>query len=146
MNCIVYPENLSLYFQLIFINLCLQIFNQLKLVNFTTNNGFQVSFDTNGDPPAVYELINWQFKKNGALDFVTVGQYDSSRPRGEEFRMSKSISWFEGQTEVLYNNTDDYKAGALKFYVYERRAGPIIVFHTSDSVHEGFFSFLCKMC
>ncbi|KAI5611408.1 extracellular calcium-sensing receptor-like, partial [Silurus asotus] len=77
-----------------------QILNQLKLVNFTTNNGFQVMFDSNGDPPAVYELINWQYTKNGALDFVTVGQYDSSRPRGQEFRMSKNISWVGGQTEV----------------------------------------------
>ncbi|XP_026783499.3 extracellular calcium-sensing receptor-like [Pangasianodon hypophthalmus] len=77
-----------------------QVLNQLKLVNFTTNNGFWVSFDSNGDPPAVYELINWQFKKNGALDFVTVGQYDSSKPRGQEFRMSKNISWVGGQTEV----------------------------------------------
>ncbi|XP_046720817.1 extracellular calcium-sensing receptor-like [Silurus meridionalis] len=77
-----------------------QIFDQLKKVNFTTNNGFQVSFDSNGDPPAVYELINWQFKNDGALDFVTVGQYDSLRPRGQEFRMSKNISWVEGQKEV----------------------------------------------
>ncbi|GAA6103064.1 extracellular calcium-sensing receptor-like [Tachysurus ichikawai] len=77
-----------------------QIFAQLKLVNFTTNNGFQVSFDSNGDPPAVYELINWQYKKNGALEFVTVGQYDSSRPRGQEFKMSKNITWVGGQTEV----------------------------------------------
>ncbi|XP_058244080.1 extracellular calcium-sensing receptor-like [Hemibagrus wyckioides] len=77
-----------------------QIFDQLKKVNFTTRNGFQVSFDSNGDPLAVYELINWQFKNDGALDFVTVGQYDSFRPRGQEFKMSKNISWVGGQTEV----------------------------------------------
>lgn len=82
--------------------------NQLKLVNFTTKNGFKVSFDSNGDPPAVYELINWQFKNNGTLDFVTVGQYDSSRPRGQEFKMSRNISWVGGQKEVWY--LTDYKA------------------------------------
>uniref|UniRef100_A0A3B4EAE4 G-protein coupled receptors family 3 profile domain-containing protein n=1 Tax=Pygocentrus nattereri TaxID=42514 RepID=A0A3B4EAE4_PYGNA len=42
----------------------LQVLDQLKRVNFTTKNGFQVSFDSNGDPVAVYELINWQFKKD----------------------------------------------------------------------------------
>uniref|UniRef100_A0A3B1KFX4 G-protein coupled receptors family 3 profile domain-containing protein n=1 Tax=Astyanax mexicanus TaxID=7994 RepID=A0A3B1KFX4_ASTMX len=52
---------------------------KLCLVNFT-KNGFPVSFDSKGDPVAVYELINWQFKK-GALDFMTVGLYDSSKPR-----------------------------------------------------------------
>ncbi|XP_053478296.1 extracellular calcium-sensing receptor-like [Ictalurus furcatus] len=77
-----------------------QIFDQLRKVNFTTRNGFQVSFDSNGDPPAVYELINWQFKEDGALNFITVGQYDSFRPRGQEFRMSRNISWVGGQNEV----------------------------------------------
>uniref|UniRef100_A0A8B9GRI7 G-protein coupled receptors family 3 profile domain-containing protein n=1 Tax=Astyanax mexicanus TaxID=7994 RepID=A0A8B9GRI7_ASTMX len=65
------------------------ILDQLKRVNFTMKNGFQVSFDSRGDPVAVYELINWQFKKDGALDFMTVGQYDSSKHRGQEFSMSR---------------------------------------------------------
>ncbi|XP_035381309.1 extracellular calcium-sensing receptor-like [Electrophorus electricus] len=77
-----------------------QIYDQLKRVNFTTKNGYQLTFDSNGDPVAVYELINWQFKENGALDFVPVGYYDSSKPRGQEFRMSSAISWLGGQTEV----------------------------------------------
>ncbi|KAL6479423.1 hypothetical protein MHYP_G00128560 [Metynnis hypsauchen] len=77
-----------------------QILDQLKRVNFTTNNGYQVSFDSSGDPVAVYELINWQFKKDGGLGFVTVGYYDSSRPRGQEFSISRTVSWMEGQTEV----------------------------------------------
>uniref|UniRef100_A0A3B4CU37 G-protein coupled receptors family 3 profile domain-containing protein n=1 Tax=Pygocentrus nattereri TaxID=42514 RepID=A0A3B4CU37_PYGNA len=38
------------------------ILDQLKRVNFTTKNGVQVSFDSSGDPVAVYELINWQDK------------------------------------------------------------------------------------
>ncbi|XP_037395784.1 extracellular calcium-sensing receptor-like [Pygocentrus nattereri] len=77
-----------------------QVLDQLKRVNFTTNNGYQVSFDSNGDPVAVYELINWQYKKDGGLEFVTVGQYDSSKPRGQEFSMSKAITWVGGQTKV----------------------------------------------
>ncbi|XP_035381302.1 extracellular calcium-sensing receptor-like [Electrophorus electricus] len=77
-----------------------QILNQLKRVNFTTKNGYQVNFDSNGDPAAVYELINLQFKKNGSLDFVPVGYYDSSKPRGQELIISSTISWVGGQTEV----------------------------------------------
>uniref|UniRef100_A0A3B4CPW1 G-protein coupled receptors family 3 profile domain-containing protein n=1 Tax=Pygocentrus nattereri TaxID=42514 RepID=A0A3B4CPW1_PYGNA len=77
-----------------------QILDQLKRVNFTTKNGFQVSFDSSGDPVAVYELINWQVKEDGGLDFVTVGQYDASRPRGQELSMNRAISWMGGQTEV----------------------------------------------
>ncbi|XP_026887121.2 extracellular calcium-sensing receptor-like [Electrophorus electricus] len=77
-----------------------QILNQLKRVNFTIKNSYHVNFDSNGDPVAVYELINWQFKKDGSLDFVPVGYYDSSKPRGEEFRMSSAIHWIGGQTEM----------------------------------------------
>ncbi|XP_066540926.1 extracellular calcium-sensing receptor-like [Hoplias malabaricus] len=77
-----------------------QILDQLKKVNFTTKNGYHVTFDSNGDPVAVYELINWQVKNDGALDFMTVGHYDSSKPKGQEFSINKAISWVGGQTEV----------------------------------------------
>ncbi|XP_037395783.1 vomeronasal type-2 receptor 1-like [Pygocentrus nattereri] len=77
-----------------------QILSQLKRVNFTTKNGFQVTFDSNGDPVAIYELINWQVKKDGLIDFVTIGRYDSSKPRGQEFSISNAIIWLGGQTEV----------------------------------------------
>ncbi|XP_076853579.1 extracellular calcium-sensing receptor-like [Brachyhypopomus gauderio] len=77
-----------------------ELLEQLRRVNFSTSNGFQVNFDSKGNPAAIYELINWQFKKDGALKMVTVGYYDSSKPRGQEFRMSSAISWVGGQTEV----------------------------------------------
>ncbi|XP_066540847.1 extracellular calcium-sensing receptor-like isoform X1 [Hoplias malabaricus] len=77
-----------------------QILDRLKRVNFTTKNGYRVMFDVNGDPVAVYELINWQVQKDGALDFVTVGHYDSSKPKGQEFSIIKAISWVGGQIEV----------------------------------------------
>ncbi|XP_076850907.1 extracellular calcium-sensing receptor-like isoform X2 [Brachyhypopomus gauderio] len=77
-----------------------QIQHQLKRVNFTTKNGYRVNFDSSGDPEAVYELINLQFKKDGALDFVTVGYYDTTKPRGQEFKVTSAVSWFGGQNEV----------------------------------------------
>ncbi|XP_036441617.1 extracellular calcium-sensing receptor-like [Colossoma macropomum] len=77
-----------------------QILNQLKTVNFTTKNGYQVTFDSNGDPVADFELVNWQFKKDGSLEFVTVGRYESSKPSGQEFSVTRAISWLGGQTEV----------------------------------------------
>ncbi|XP_076853585.1 extracellular calcium-sensing receptor-like [Brachyhypopomus gauderio] len=77
-----------------------QIYEQLKRVNFTTKNGYQVNFDSKGDPSALYELTNWQFKKDGTLDFVPVGYYDASRPSGQEIGISSMITWVGGQTEV----------------------------------------------
>uniref|UniRef100_A0A3B4E8N0 G-protein coupled receptors family 3 profile domain-containing protein n=1 Tax=Pygocentrus nattereri TaxID=42514 RepID=A0A3B4E8N0_PYGNA len=59
-------------------------------VNFTTKNGYQVTFDSNSDPVADFELVNWQFKQDGSLEFVTVGRYDSSKPRDQEIMCSES--------------------------------------------------------
>uniref|UniRef100_A0A7N6BAW9 G-protein coupled receptors family 3 profile domain-containing protein n=1 Tax=Anabas testudineus TaxID=64144 RepID=A0A7N6BAW9_ANATE len=45
----------------------------------------EVYFNENGDPPAKYEIINWQPTKNGVVDFVTVGLYDASLPADKHF-------------------------------------------------------------
>ncbi|XP_058607054.1 extracellular calcium-sensing receptor-like [Onychostoma macrolepis] len=76
-----------------------RVFDQLKQVNFTKNN-YPVSFDTNGDPVATYELVNWQIQGDGSVDFVTVGQYDASQPKGQEFSLSRDIIWYDGSDKV----------------------------------------------
>ncbi|XP_067364216.1 extracellular calcium-sensing receptor-like [Channa argus] len=76
-----------------------QVLTQLKKVNFS-QNGYHVSFDTNGDPVAKYELVNWQKSISGSLAFVTVGYYDASLPVGQEFHIYKDITWMEGRTQV----------------------------------------------
>uniref|UniRef100_A0A8C1B936 G-protein coupled receptors family 3 profile domain-containing protein n=1 Tax=Cyprinus carpio carpio TaxID=630221 RepID=A0A8C1B936_CYPCA len=76
-----------------------QVFDQLKRVNITKNN-YPVSFDTNGDPVATYELVNWQNQGDRSIDFVTVGQYDASQPKGQEFSLSRAIIWYDGGEKV----------------------------------------------
>ncbi|XP_028818639.1 uncharacterized protein LOC114769619 [Denticeps clupeoides] len=76
-----------------------QILTQLKKVNFTVN-GYPVTFDTNGDPVARYELINWQRDEAGTMNFVTVGLYDASKPKGQELSLTRNITWLNGQTQV----------------------------------------------
>jgi len=77
----------------------MQVFDQLKQVNFAKNN-YSVSFDANGDPVAIYELVNWQLQGDGSVDFVTVGQYDASQPKGQEFSLSTTIIWYDGSEKV----------------------------------------------
>uniref|UniRef100_A0A3P9B1L3 G-protein coupled receptors family 3 profile domain-containing protein n=1 Tax=Maylandia zebra TaxID=106582 RepID=A0A3P9B1L3_9CICH len=55
-----------------------QILIELKKVNFS-QNGYDVSFDANGDPVAIYELVNWQKSENGVTEIVAVGLYDTVR-------------------------------------------------------------------
>uniref|UniRef100_A0A8C6WG99 G-protein coupled receptors family 3 profile domain-containing protein n=1 Tax=Neogobius melanostomus TaxID=47308 RepID=A0A8C6WG99_9GOBI len=65
-----------------------QVLDHLKKVNFT-QNGYSVSFDANGDPVASYELVNWQVIGQGAIQLETVGHFDASQLKGQEFRIQK---------------------------------------------------------
>ncbi|XP_078022913.1 extracellular calcium-sensing receptor-like [Epinephelus lanceolatus] len=76
-----------------------EIFMQLKKVKFS-QNGYDVSFDANGDPVAKYELVNWQKSKSGSIELVTVGHYDASLPAGQEFSINRKLTWVEGGTQV----------------------------------------------
>ncbi|XP_044059706.1 vomeronasal type-2 receptor 1-like isoform X2 [Siniperca chuatsi] len=76
-----------------------QVLTQLKKVNFS-QNGYDVSFDANGDPVATYELVNWQKSESGSIEFVTVGRYDASLLMGQEFRINRNLTWVDGGTQV----------------------------------------------
>ncbi|XP_029964012.1 extracellular calcium-sensing receptor-like [Salarias fasciatus] len=54
-----------------------QVTDQLQKVNFRNQFGDDVFFDENGDPPASYDLINWQLI-NGQVQHVTLGHFSSS--------------------------------------------------------------------
>ncbi|KAI9538771.1 hypothetical protein NQZ68_012424 [Dissostichus eleginoides] len=93
---------------------CRLVLNQLKKVNFS-QNGYDVSFDANGDPVAKYELVNWQKKESGSIELVTVGQYDSSLPVGQEFLINRNLTWVEGGTQVPVSVcTDSCPSGTRK--------------------------------
>ncbi|XP_064159379.1 extracellular calcium-sensing receptor-like [Anguilla rostrata] len=77
-----------------------QVLEALKKVNFTLGTGEKVSFDSNGDPVARYEVVNWQVGPDGAVQFRVVGYYDASLPSGLQFVMSPaSIVWAGGQKQ-----------------------------------------------
>ncbi|XP_039674524.1 extracellular calcium-sensing receptor-like [Perca fluviatilis] len=76
-----------------------EVLSQLKKVNFS-RNGYDVSFDTNGDPVARYELVNWQKSESGSIELVTVGHYDASLPVGQKFRINRNLTWVDGGTQV----------------------------------------------
>ncbi|XP_035240664.1 extracellular calcium-sensing receptor-like [Anguilla anguilla] len=76
-----------------------QVMEHLRKVNFS-RNGYKVSFDANGDPVAIYELVNWQVMRDGHMEFVTVGHYDASATDGQVFIIKKNITWAGGQPQV----------------------------------------------
>ncbi|KAM9481454.1 extracellular calcium-sensing receptor-like [Clarias gariepinus] len=50
---------------------------KLKKVNFLDSFGSKVFFDKNGDPPASYEVINWQLRE-GHVQHVSVGHFSTT--------------------------------------------------------------------
>ncbi|KAM4742039.1 extracellular calcium-sensing receptor-like [Anableps anableps] len=76
-----------------------QVISELKKVSFT-QNGYPVSFDANGDPVASYEVVNWQKSESGIIELVTVGYYDASLPKGQEFHINRNLTWLDGDTQV----------------------------------------------
>uniref|UniRef100_A0A3Q1J415 G-protein coupled receptors family 3 profile domain-containing protein n=1 Tax=Anabas testudineus TaxID=64144 RepID=A0A3Q1J415_ANATE len=54
--------------QLVF---CQPVIDHLQSIKFTNKFGDQVFFDKNGDPPAYYDLINWQLI-NGQVKHITL--------------------------------------------------------------------------
>ncbi|XP_070761762.1 extracellular calcium-sensing receptor-like [Enoplosus armatus] len=91
-----------------------QVLSQLRKINFS-QNGYDVSFDANGDPVATYELVNWQKTESGSIELVTVGHYDASLPVGQVFRVHRNLTWVEGGTQVPVSVcTDSCPPGARK--------------------------------
>uniref|UniRef100_A0A3P9AXE1 Olfactory receptor C family, h1 n=2 Tax=Haplochromini TaxID=319058 RepID=A0A3P9AXE1_9CICH len=70
------------------------IVKHLQDVNFTLQSGERVYFDENGDPSAMYELVNWQRNQAGDIIFVAVGSYDASLPNESQLAVNEiNITW-----------------------------------------------------
>ncbi|XP_029027479.2 extracellular calcium-sensing receptor-like [Betta splendens] len=77
------------------------ILQHIRNINFITKEGEEVYFNVDGDPPAKYEIINWQPTENGAVDFVIVGLYDASLPEDKQLNLqNKSLIWAMNLTQV----------------------------------------------
>ncbi|XP_046720744.1 extracellular calcium-sensing receptor-like [Silurus meridionalis] len=78
----------------------LTFLEHLKKVYFKTKEGEEVYFDKNGDPPAKYEIINWQRNKHDQHEFITVGLYDSSLHNDQLAINMASIVWAQNTNQV----------------------------------------------
>ncbi|XP_026222318.1 extracellular calcium-sensing receptor-like [Anabas testudineus] len=77
------------------------ILQRIRKIHFWTKEGDEVYFNENGDPPAKYDIINWQPTENGVVDFVTVGLYDASLPADKQLSLkNKSLVWAQNSKQV----------------------------------------------
>ncbi|XP_061073496.1 extracellular calcium-sensing receptor-like [Conger conger] len=78
-----------------------QILHYLRSVNFTTPVGEATHFDENGEPPASYDIINWQVGAQGRVEFVKVGEFDTVDRLHSKFDIDvKRVIWGGGQNKV----------------------------------------------
>uniref|UniRef100_A0A669EHB2 G-protein coupled receptors family 3 profile domain-containing protein n=1 Tax=Oreochromis niloticus TaxID=8128 RepID=A0A669EHB2_ORENI len=75
-----------------------QVSKSLQRVNFTNHFGAEVYFDENGDPPANYEIINWQLI-NGKVHHVTLGNLTFAANGDYKLSIDEDkIVWRTGKT------------------------------------------------
>ncbi|KAJ1089938.1 hypothetical protein NDU88_003078 [Pleurodeles waltl] len=79
-----------------------RLLHYLKNVHFTNPAGDEVYFDENGDPPAVYDILNWHRSRDGSILHVKVGTFNSSAPYDEQFVINESaIMWNDRGLQLL---------------------------------------------
>ncbi len=73
-------------------------------MNFVDEYGENVFFDENGDPPASYEVINWQLR-DGEVQHVTVGYFSTSTDGTYKFTVKEdNIRWNTGNSVLITPN------------------------------------------
>ncbi|XP_077327767.1 extracellular calcium-sensing receptor-like [Lithobates pipiens] len=78
-----------------------QLLHYLKKVRVELSDKREVFFDENGDPPAAYDVVNWQKNQEGAMVQVKVGNYESVASSGKIFSIyASSVRWPNGRQEV----------------------------------------------
>ncbi|XP_075433444.1 extracellular calcium-sensing receptor-like isoform X2 [Ascaphus truei] len=78
-----------------------QLLHYVKKVRMRTSSGRELYFNENGDPPAVYDIVNWQLSLEGGIKQVKVGSYDTGAAIGQVFTINASVvHWASGGREI----------------------------------------------
>ncbi|XP_069463407.1 vomeronasal type-2 receptor 1-like [Ambystoma mexicanum] len=71
-----------------------QLLHYFKKIHFKTRMDTDVSFDSNGNPPGRYDIVNWQLDSGGNIRHLKVGRYDISAPKNKHLLLNESaILW-----------------------------------------------------
>uniref|UniRef100_H3A198 G-protein coupled receptors family 3 profile domain-containing protein n=1 Tax=Latimeria chalumnae TaxID=7897 RepID=H3A198_LATCH len=81
-----------------------QLLHYVKNVHFTNKLGEEIYFDGNGNPPPLYDIINWHRVPDGNLKNVEVGRFNFSAPHGKDFIINNSaLMWNGGNTQIPHS-------------------------------------------
>ncbi|XP_053176542.1 extracellular calcium-sensing receptor-like [Scomber japonicus] len=78
-----------------------QLLHYIKQVKYLNSFGDEIKFDENGDPAAMYDLINWQLRPIGEIEFVTIGKFDETTIGKQKLQIQEqNIVWNGNRTNV----------------------------------------------
>ncbi|XP_043935348.1 vomeronasal type-2 receptor 26-like [Protopterus annectens] len=78
-----------------------QVLDYLKRVSFKTSLGEEIFFDKNGDPPAMFDIVNWTIYPDGNSKSITIGNFNSQARTGEEIAINaSSVTWHPRYSKV----------------------------------------------
>lgn len=89
-----------MFIELIISLLFPQLLHYIKQVEYLDAFGDETKFDMNGDPAAMYDLINWQLSPTGKMEFVTIGKFDEMAGKQKLQIQQHNIVWNGNQTKV----------------------------------------------
>ncbi|XP_043929430.1 extracellular calcium-sensing receptor-like [Protopterus annectens] len=78
-----------------------QLFHYIKNTHFKNKNGEEVFFDINGDPPAIFSIVNWQVTMEGSFKYQDVGRFDVVAADNKKLTLDvPTIVWNEGHGKI----------------------------------------------
>ncbi|XP_053575471.1 extracellular calcium-sensing receptor-like [Bombina bombina] len=78
-----------------------QLLHYVKNVKVLLTSGKEISFDENGDPPAMYDIVNWQLSSSGIMKHAKVGSYDTAALPGQHFIINTSALWWATEDQKV---------------------------------------------
>ncbi|XP_031754132.1 extracellular calcium-sensing receptor-like [Xenopus tropicalis] len=81
-----------------------QLMSYFRKVRVTLNNAQEVFFDKDGNPPAIYDIVNWQLGSDGTIKQVKVGSYNTMNSSGDVFSINTTLIWWATGNQGVPNS------------------------------------------
>ncbi|XP_075715688.1 extracellular calcium-sensing receptor-like [Rhinoderma darwinii] len=81
-----------------------QVLHYMKKVRVKLSSGRDLFFDENGDPPPIYDIVNWQIDRDNSIKQVKLGSFNSTAThRGALTINTSSVQWPIGNEKIQPN-------------------------------------------
>ncbi|XP_043943913.1 extracellular calcium-sensing receptor-like [Protopterus annectens] len=78
-----------------------QLTHYMRNIHFKNTGGEDIFFHENGEPPIVYDFMNWHELQDESSKYIAIGTFDSRAPKGQELTINETaIMWGEGYKQA----------------------------------------------